>query len=67
MFHGVTHKYTWLTPPLHPLYVAKQIAGVLNSNQSQDIKLPFYSNLVPLMRLLPIEFSDVIRDVFFFF
>lgn len=66
MFSGVEHQFPWLTPPLDPKKLAVQIADVMGSGRGQDLKLPFYVNLVPLLRLFPIEFSDWIRHVSWF-
>jgi hypothetical protein len=66
MFHGVEHIMPRVTPPLDPAKVSSAIISSLNEGRSQDIKLPFYVNGVGLLRLLPIEFADWIRNVFVF-
>ena len=63
MFFGVNHRFPRITPPLDPKYVSKEIIAILDSGRGQDIKLPFYGNLVGILRLLPREFSDWVREV----
>ncbi|KAJ1344207.1 hypothetical protein BSLG_001347 [Batrachochytrium salamandrivorans] len=62
MFDGVQHKLTWITPHLSVQRVAQAIVDALESGRNCDIKLPLYTNLVLLLRLLPIEISDIVRN-----
>jgi all-trans-retinol dehydrogenase (NAD+) len=63
MFHGVTHKYPFFTPILDAGNVAQVMIETLESKRSQDVKMPFYVNLVSLLRFMPIEFADWIRNI----
>ncbi|KAJ3326473.1 hypothetical protein HDU76_012892 [Blyttiomyces sp. JEL0837] len=63
MFNGVDMKFQWLTPPFKTIQVANSIMGVIKGNRSVDVKLPFFGELMPIMRMLPVEFADWIRDV----
>jgi hypothetical protein len=65
MFFGVDHHFPRITPPLNQKYVSEKIISVLESGRGQDLKLPFYSNFAAFLRIIPREFSDFIRQVYF--
>ena len=63
MFFGVDHRFPRLTPSLSSKYVTGKIISILDSGRGQDLKLPYYANLVALMRIIPREFADIVREV----
>ena len=62
MFQGVEQRFRWLTPPLPVPYVAQRIINIMESNQSQIVKMPAYAHFLPLLKLLPISISDWINE-----
>ncbi|KAK6096317.1 hypothetical protein MT418_003157 [Batrachochytrium dendrobatidis] len=65
MFEGLSHKFPWLTPFMEPKRVAHAIVDALESGQSHDIKFPLYAHALPLLHILPIEISDLVKCVSF--
>lgn len=63
MFTGVSHSNDWVTPKLAPLDVASQMLNILENERNQEVHMPFYSRLVPYLRLLPVELNDLLHDV----
>ncbi|CAG8521397.1 7425_t:CDS:2 [Diversispora eburnea] len=59
MFDGIKVKCPFIIPPLAPLDVVKPIITALDKNQSQDILMPYYVNLMPLLRFLPSFIHDL--------
>ncbi|KAJ3195050.1 hypothetical protein HK101_001244 [Irineochytrium annulatum] len=62
MFDGVVYKYPFLTPELETDKVASAIVKALQANRSAEIKLPFFVELTPALRLLPVEFIDFVKE-----
>lgn len=63
MFLGVEHRFPHLTPPLNPKHVSNKIISILDSGRGQELKLPFYANFVALLRMMPLELADFLREV----
>ncbi|KAI8927076.1 hypothetical protein BC831DRAFT_453779 [Entophlyctis helioformis] len=63
MFHGVQQNLPWVTPPLSIETVANTVIAALKSGQDQEIKLPLYGTLLPILRVLPSEISDLVKYV----
>ncbi len=61
MFKGVSHHMPLLTPPLDAVTVADRIVDVFRSNRSQDVFMPFYGRILPLIKMLPVELNDLIH------
>lgn len=53
----------FLTPNVTPQALATEIRRVLNENRGENIHLPWYSNLMPLQRLMPWQLADWIARV----
>ncbi|KAI8850307.1 hypothetical protein BC829DRAFT_369011 [Chytridium lagenaria] len=62
MFDGVVFKFPWLTPPLETSQVVNAIMDVLIKNRSTEYKIPFFVELSPLLRALPIEITDWFKE-----
>ena len=59
--------FRFLAPQLAPHDVVKRIIAALDLHQSQNITMPFYTNLAIFMRLLPAwarDFLQWVRPVF---
>ncbi|KAJ3190454.1 hypothetical protein HDU85_000752 [Gaertneriomyces sp. JEL0708] len=63
MFTGVSHQRKWLTPALKTEEVAHAVIAAIREGQNQDIYLPLYTHAVPLLRFLPIELADWVREL----
>lgn len=50
-------------PPVAPVTVVKKIIAVMDEQHSQTIMMPFYSNFMPLLPLLPSFVTDTLRSV----
>ncbi|KAJ3099089.1 hypothetical protein HDU97_003468 [Phlyctochytrium planicorne] len=62
MFDGVVFKFPWMTPPLETIEVVNGIVDILVKNRSTEIKLPFFVELTPLLRMLPVEYIDFVKE-----
>lgn len=62
MFTGVKHSYEWLTPELEIENVANAILDCLESMQSREVIMPIYARLLPLLKMFPIELSDLFKN-----
>ncbi|KAI9013217.1 hypothetical protein BC832DRAFT_285045 [Gaertneriomyces semiglobifer] len=62
MFTGVSHQWKWLTPALKTEQVVHAVIAAIRGGQNQDIYLPLYTHAVPLLRFLPIELADWVRE-----
>ncbi|CAG8770909.1 6630_t:CDS:2, partial [Racocetra persica] len=60
MFEGVTVRLPFFTPSMPALDVVKPIITALDKNEGQDIILPFYVNVLTLLRSLPSFIQDLI-------
>ncbi|TPX71186.1 hypothetical protein SpCBS45565_g01316 [Spizellomyces sp. 'palustris'] len=63
MFSGMVHQRPWLTPPLKTSEVCNAIVTALEVGRSRDVFLPLYTYIAPLLRFLPIEFGDAVRQM----
>ncbi|CDK26087.1 unnamed protein product [Kuraishia capsulata CBS 1993] len=61
MFKGVKTPSTLLAPELDPKYVAKSVLKAVFMGRRGEIKLPFYSNFIPLFRAMPWPVVEVAR------
>ncbi|GAB3277223.1 SDR family NAD(P)-dependent oxidoreductase [Sinomonas notoginsengisoli] len=62
MFEGVQTKYPWLLPILEEQEVARAVIEGIESGREQII-LPPFARLVPVMRFLPTRWFDRVADV----
>ncbi|ORY01391.1 NAD(P)-binding protein [Basidiobolus meristosporus CBS 931.73] len=53
MFAGVTHPLKFLLSTLEPSEVVQEIEAILESNVGNELKIPFYVNFTPLLRMAP--------------
>ncbi|CAG8683171.1 18548_t:CDS:2, partial [Gigaspora margarita] len=60
MFDGSTVRFPFLTPSMATLEVVKPIITALDKNQGQDIFIPFYVNILALLRFLPPFVQDLL-------
>ncbi len=65
LFAGVRHRFPWITPVLPPAYVAERILATLEATHAghTDFAMPFYTHLVPALRLLPIRWNDWLHEL----
>lgn len=47
------HADPFFTPVLEPVQVAEKVVAALDSGLSQHLMLPFFANLLPLLRMMP--------------
>lgn len=55
MFDGVKHSLEYLTPSLETIRVAKEMVALLERKSSQEVVIPVYGRLTPLLKMLPVE------------
>ncbi|KAK9764541.1 hypothetical protein K7432_007873 [Basidiobolus ranarum] len=53
MFAGVTHPFKFFLTTLEPAEVVQEIETILESNVGNEMKIPFYVNFTPLLRMTP--------------
>jgi all-trans-retinol dehydrogenase (NAD+) len=63
MFDGVTHRFPFLTPQLDIETVADEMFSILERNTSQQVVLPFYVRLSPILACLPVEINDFLHRI----
>ncbi|RUO97190.1 hypothetical protein BC936DRAFT_140837 [Jimgerdemannia flammicorona] len=63
LFRGVYYPIPFVTPVLEPTAVADEILRALDEDCGRTVYKPFYVNLMPLMRALPVEARDLIMAV----
>lgn len=63
MFEGVKTRFPRLLPILDPDKVTDRIVRAVQKNR-QELKMPFIVNLVPALRLLPVDAFDRLADFF---
>ena len=63
MFEGVKTRFRYLLPILEQEDVTDRIVKAIQKNQ-QEIRMPFVVNLVPVLRLLPVNIFDRLMDIF---
>jgi len=61
LFQGVKMKYPLLTPTLEPKWMADRIIQAI-INQEEEVWTPLFVRGIPLLRLLPTWFYDIIQD-----
>lgn len=61
MFQGVRTPSTLLAPELDPKYVASTVYKSVVLGKRGEIKLPFYGNFIPLIRVVPWPLAQIIR------
>ncbi|KAG9292948.1 hypothetical protein G9A89_016310 [Geosiphon pyriformis] len=61
LFAGVEVSSPFFTPQLAPLDVVKAIITALDKNEGDDILIPYYVNLLPIIRFLPGFMIDLMR------
>ncbi|CAG8568607.1 20848_t:CDS:2 [Cetraspora pellucida] len=63
MFDGVTVRFPFLTPSMAALEVVKPIITALDKNEEHYILIPFYVNILALLRFLPLFLNDGERSM----
>jgi len=65
MFTGVTFPsfplFKFFCPTIQPVTVVKRIIAALDDQHSQTIFLPFYTNFIPIVGLLPSFLRDLVQ------
>jgi short-subunit dehydrogenase len=61
MFTGVKHSYEWFTPELEVEHVSGAMLDCLEGMQSREVVMPVYGTLLPLLKMFPIELSDLFK------
>ncbi|KAK6460949.1 hypothetical protein DFJ63DRAFT_289068 [Scheffersomyces coipomensis] len=63
MFQGVKTPSTLLAPELEPKYVASNVISAVELGRRGEIRLPFYTNFIPVFRAFPWPIVEVVRDL----
>ncbi|KAK6198058.1 uncharacterized protein RJT21DRAFT_133555 [Scheffersomyces amazonensis] len=61
MFKGVVTPSTLLAPELEPTYVANSVYSAVELGRRGEIRLPFYTNLIPVFRAVPWPIVELVR------
>ncbi|MDQ4106288.1 MAG: SDR family oxidoreductase [Actinomycetota bacterium] len=63
MMEGVKSRFPRLLPILKQEEVAERVVQAVLRDE-QEVRMPFIVNLVPLLRILPVDFFDLIAEFF---
>lgn len=63
MFSSIPSPLSLFAPELDPKYVSQKLVAALEVGRRGEIKLPFYGNLMPIMRAIPWPVVEFLRDV----
>lgn len=61
MFEGLQTPSNFTAPILEPIHLAREIVRMVDDGDSGEIRLPLYTNLIPILPALPNSLQKFVR------
>jgi short-subunit dehydrogenase len=62
LFEDIKTPSNFLAPIVEPVDLAKEIVRMIDSGESGEIRMPFYSTWIPLLLALPVGVQAIVRN-----